>query len=499
MELPPDNLSLDEIGKALEERTRVLDLAEEIISSRVNSYEAMLADQIRLINKLLLLIKKARKENNQGLEDRLIQYLREVAQGGEGGSKPTRNKNALTWIELQISGLLDQVDYEAHQTTIVKLLGESTYWKKAAAETPPDSDDRVRLEKILQFTIGWLLNKTKSVQVIKGKKSESEEEETIQIKMGMRDERHYPTHCLELIATSKERISLATTITALLHDLIEKGGEFIFDPDKLAFELRGISLDHFEKRMGAFGELIGLNVQMLTEMELKDHFGGRIGDDELKDKKISIVREIQKNISQLGKNLLSLFAEQHSDEIEKRTNYIFEKIVNFGNLAMGVRRSVEEAMKIHDEYADNQLIQEVIMRVVIEPRIRVEILDRLNSDVATITNRVDEKIKSGKWKKVDVIAYFERYYYFIEQLTQAINATGLNLEYQNMLENALENVEYARRTVESQSGIIITEQEIAEWRRLREIMHQELVTPYVEQKVEDDTKKIKSIIEKLLS
>ena len=177
---------------------------------------------------------------------------------------------------------------------------------------------------------------------------------------------------------------------------------------------------------------------------------------------------------------------------------LFRKTGEFGNLAYGIRTFVEKLIALHSgEFADNLEAQTVIIDTLIKPILTTEVLDRFKSDVATLAKRTTEKISSGKWQEIDVVAYFERLDNFMFEILAALKITGLAEEYSTMIQSSLANIQLAKIDVFASTGIEVTQKKIEAFRKIRTIVHPHFVTKYTDQKVSEKIATVLPILRNL--
>ena len=482
-----------------ERRRRQIENCARPLEIRVDNYVTAIQSQALLINDTRNV---GDLESLEILEDHL-------AGTSEAGKTPTRDINTETWKNPYIRAVFKNMQFE-NQTGLLTLILDSQY-----ADILLDEADKTNIttEKdaylfLLQLTFGWLLNKTKAITFDKSGTS-------ISVQKIDRSGVPYVTHSLEVVdaALGLKVLSVVEVLTALLHDIKEKGAKFNFNLETFVYEVFAITLEDFEKRLGALGTLLSVTVDILTEMELGDtydqrltpeekeaafgnNYEGKMSAEERATAETAVKNDLLSSDSEYAKEILQKLSTEA--RFGRTEELLFRKTGEFGNLAYGIRTFVEKLIALHSgEFADNLEAQTVIIDTLIKPILTTEVLDRFKSDVATLAKRTTEKISSGKWQEIDVDAYFERLDNFMFEILAALKITGLAEEYSTMIQSSLANIQLAKIDVFASTGIEVTQKKIEAFRKIRTIVHPHFVTKYTDQKVSEKIATVLPILRNL--
>ena len=482
-----------------ERRRRQIENCARPLEIRVDNYVTAIQSQALLINDTRNV---GDLESLEILEDHL-------AGTSEAGKTPTRDINTETWKNPYIRAVFKNMQFE-NQTGLLTLILDSQY-----ADILLDEADKTNIttEKdaylfLLQLTFGWLLNKTKAITFDQSGTS-------ISVQKIDRSGVPYVTHSLEVVdaALGLKVLSVVEVLTALLHDIKEKGAKFNFNLETFVYEVFAITLEDFEKRLGALGTLLSVTVDILTEMELGDtydqrltpeekeaafgnNYEGKMSAEERATAETAVKNDLLSSDSEYAKEILQKLSTEA--RFGRTEELLFRKTGEFGNLAYGIRTFVEKLIALHSgEFADNLEAQTVIIDTLIKPILTTEVLDRFKSDVATLAKRTTEKISSGKWQEIDVVAYFERLDNFMFEILAALKITGLAEEYSTMIQSSLANIQLAKIDVFASTGIEVTQKKIEAFRKIRTIVHPHFVTKYTDQKVSEKIATVLPILRNL--
>lgn len=469
----------------LAHREEILPKWGELVSRRVDIYMSTVQEIVELVQAL---------EKEQTPEAQAT--LQTIAQDGEAGVNATRASNKRLWQFPVVQEAFSARNLEG-QESILELMDSSGYSQNAQREHQgQNSTDR--LNTFLQYTLGWVLNKTKGV-TITGEGSNLEVKRIIRASGELKN-LEYGVHLLDVMyaASGIKKLDWAELTTIMLHDILEKGGAFRYVLEAKSFEQVSITRADFVKRFGLVGEFLFANVSMLTEFELHADITDYATKEEVEEK-VQLARDNMASISSHDPELQSLLEalqDPNNPLYKKAESLLLEKMVDFGNLSWGLLESGKQLRQLYDNL-QSQEQKDMLLNLVVRPRITTEILDRFKADTATIVYRSVESIKKGKWSEANVVAYFERYDCFMSDLLEFAEIFDLAEEYKPLFIDSLAQIELTKQMIKEQIGFTVSEEKIADFRAVRGVVTDAIVAPITRRKIEQNMQIVSDAIEKI--
>lgn len=491
--LPVSEADLIKVAEYLLRREEILPKWGALVSRRVDMYLSAVQEIVELVQAL---------EKEQTPEAQAM--LQEISQAGEAGTNATRASNKRLWQFPVVQEAFSARDLKG-QDAILKLMDSSGYKQNARREHTDysDQDSEQFLNIFLQYTLGWVLNKTKGV-AITGEGSNLEVKRIIRASGELRN-LEYGVHLLDVMyaADGIKDLDWAELTTIMLHDILEKGGAFRYSYETNSFEHVGITQDDFVKRFGVVGEFLFANVSMLTEFELNSDITDFASPEEVQAKVQLAKTQLAGMSTGNGltanpelKPLLSSLQDPNNPLYKKAESLLIEKMVDFGNLSWGLLESGKQLRKLYDNL-QSQEQKDILLNLVVRPRITTEILDRFKADAATIVQRSVENAQKGKWSQANVVAYFERYDCFMSDLLDFADLFGLTQEYKPLFIDSQAQIELTKQMIKEQLGFNISEEKIEDFRKVRGVVTDAIVAPITGRKIEQNMKIVSDAIEKI--